>query len=822
MLVYRTTTQPSSDRSHSRATMTVSKAPQNILIHIIRRDLRTSDNPLFHAAATAPDEEKFDAYLPLYVFDAQQIDVSGFIHSAGATNPYGSPRSQVAGYHRCGPHRAKFLGEAVWDLSETLKELKSGLFIRVGRIPDVVETLVSELAKKDARIGAVWMTSHEGSEEKADEKAVASLCKKVGAKWKLWVDEKYFIDDRDTGLESIDKLPGVFTEYKKKQLPLREKPRPVLPPIEKGSLPPLIDAALVAPQSSPFHIPDSLDRLVEFLVAPVKDFLPNKPEYPKGAESAHPYQGGEHAALQRLKDLISSGAATTYDTTRNGLLGTEFSTKLSAFLAQGCITARQVHAAMDSFERGTDPAFKDVEGFGALIKEEGMSEDEAQNTGMESIRTELLWRDYMRLCHQKDGNRLFQLTGTLRYKLDHAADMMDGMASITAQNGHNSENSDTGDNGAASAASDGDGSAQEKKLKSPDKERARPQQGSGINESLLAKEWKSADKEKALPRQSPTAEEVAKILERFNLGTTGMGLIDASQRELLHTGYTSNRARQNVASFLAKHLDIDWRYGAEWYEMLLVDYDVSSNWANWQYVAGVGNDPRGHMRIFNPVKQGFEYDPSGSYVRTWIPEVSGLEKLENAFQPWTASKEELEKTGLSGNDMVANPVKRIQFVVEGKPRTNKNGGFRRALARGNPSKASQANGNGSGFGNGSGNGYRNSQDVRTDAPVVNGTTRGPRGRGGFRGLFGGPPRGSLGGGRGGFHGNTNGSPSPAANQGNGNLAPGYGRGRGGGRRGGGGGYGAPPRGGGQNGYFPAKMPRVNGSGNHDQVNGNQN
>ncbi|KAK4181352.1 putative mitochondrial cryptochrome DASH precursor [Triangularia setosa] len=715
--------------------MTNTKAPQNILIHIIRRDLRSSDNPLFHAAATAPDEEKFDAHLPIFVFDASQVDVSGFIKFEGATNPYKSPRSQVAGYPRCGPYRAKFLAESVWDLSESLKALGSGLFIRVGKIADVLESLIDELAMKDARVGTVWMTSHEGSEEKADERAIASLCGKIGAKWKLWVDEKYFIDDRDTGLESIEALPDIFTTYRKMQEPLREKPRPVLPPIEKGSLPPLIDAFLVAPQPAPFRIPDTLDGLVGSLVAPVKDFLLYKPDFPENAQSAHPYQGGETAAHERLNDFILSGAANTYEKTRNGLLGAEFSTKLSAFLAQGCITARQVHAAMDAFERGTDPDFRVVEGFGAYMTEEAMSEDKAENPGTQCIRTELLWRDYMRLCHQKFGNKFFRLAGTQnKYELD------DGVS------------------------------------------------GSGTDGETQRRKWKSPVKERALPQQTPTAQGVAEILERFNAGTTGMSLIDASQRELLHTGYTSNRARQNVASFLSKHLNIDWRYGAEWYEMLLVDYDVSSNWANWQYVSGVGNDPRSEIRIFNPIKQAFEYDKDGSYVRTWLPEVSKLKKLENVFQPCTASEEDLEEAGLADNIMVAEPVKRIDFIVDTRPRTgNRNGGFRRPGRRGGGGGSrhtTNGRGNGgdlapvrvNGNGNGNGNGHGHTQDIRVDAPVVNGTTRGPGHRGsGNRGTYGGP-RGSPRGGRGSFGGgghynnnnnNNNGSFGPAPNLSNG-------------------------------------------------------
>jgi deoxyribodipyrimidine photo-lyase len=182
-----------------------------------------------------------------------------------------------------------------------------------------------------------------------------------------------------------------------------------------------------------------------------------------------------------------------------------------------------------------------------------------------------------------------------------------------------------------------------------------------------------------------------------------MGFIDASQRELLHTGYTSNRARQNVASFLSKHLQIDWRYGAEWYEMMLVDYDVSSNWSNWQYVAGVGNDPRGDARIFNPVKQAFDYDKDGMYVRTWVPEVSGLEKLENVFQPWTASITDLEACGLLGNIAVTNPIKRIEFMVDKKPRQpRKPSAKKRGQGRGGGRR-----GGGGGGGGGGGNEPRN-------------------------------------------------------------------------------------------------------------------
>jgi deoxyribodipyrimidine photo-lyase len=87
-------------------------------------------------------------------------------------------------------------------------------------------------------------------------------------------------------------------------------------------------------------------------------------------------------------------------------------------------------------------------------------------------------------------------------------------------------------------------------------------------------------------------------------------------RELVQTGFMSNRGRQNVASFMIHNLKIPWTYGAWCFESLLIDYDPASNWGNWAYLAGVGNDPRG-SRVFNIEKQQEMYDPDGSYVAAW-------------------------------------------------------------------------------------------------------------------------------------------------------------------------------------------------------------
>lgn len=118
--------------------------------------------------------------------------------------------------------------------------------------------------------------------------------------------------------------------------------------------------------------------------------------------------------------------------------------------------------------------------------------------------------------------------------------------------------------------------------------------------------------------QRPTDDDAdQQRFDAWRTGRTGQPFIDANMRELAATGWMSNRGRQNAASFLVHDLGIDWRMGASWFERQLIDYDPCSNWGNWQYVAGVGNDPR-QGRRFNPETQAAQYDADGAYVRTWL------------------------------------------------------------------------------------------------------------------------------------------------------------------------------------------------------------
>lgn len=133
---------------------------------------------------------------------------------------------------------------------------------------------------------------------------------------------------------------------------------------------------------------------------------------------------------------------------------------------------------------------------------------------------------------------------------------------------------------------------------------------------------------------APDCRPDAARLQAWREGRTGVPLIDASMRELAETGYISNRARQNAASFLVKDLQQDWREGAAWFERRLVDYDVASNWGNWAYQAGTGTDTKD--RWFNVVGQARRYDPKAEYLGRWLPELAGLEPADR-FMPWKAA-----------------------------------------------------------------------------------------------------------------------------------------------------------------------------------------
>lgn len=133
-------------------------------------------------------------------------------------------------------------------------------------------------------------------------------------------------------------------------------------------------------------------------------------------------------------------------------------------------------------------------------------------------------------------------------------------------------------------------------------------------------------------------------LKAWITGNTGVPFIDANMRQLNATGFMSNRGRQNVASFLTKDLGISWLSGAEYFESMLIDYDPCSNYGNWNYIAGIGNDPR-ENRYFNILGQAKRYDANGKFTKYWVPELSNL-NVQNVHCPDQLSQSELASANI--------------------------------------------------------------------------------------------------------------------------------------------------------------------------------
>jgi deoxyribodipyrimidine photo-lyase len=149
--------------------------------------------------------------------------------------------------------------------------------------------------------------------------------------------------------------------------------------------------------------------------------------------------------------------------------------------------------------------------------------------------------------------------------------------------------------------------------------------------------------------QNPTA------LKAWQQGQTGIPMVDAGMRELWQTGTMHNRVRMIVGSFLVKNLLIDWREGAKWFWDCLLDADLASNSASWQWVAGTGADAAPYFRIFNPVTQGQKFDPDGEYVRRYCPELASL-PTKYIHEPWSAPTAILEQAEITLGEDYPQPI----------------------------------------------------------------------------------------------------------------------------------------------------------------------
>lgn len=362
-----------------------------------------------------------------------------------------------------GHWRKKFYSESLLNLKEKLKSFGHELYIltdnQIKNIP---------FTEYDVLYTPLINASYEKREEKALSKEIQLI-----ASWNDRLIE-------NLPYSNIKDLPNIFTEFRKK--------------IEKGFTP-----------KTEFPLPNSWPKTKKIDLKSVELSPFDQPH----KDSAFPFLGGEDAAWERLQDyFFKTQNILTYKETRNGLIGLDYSTKFSPYLALGCISARSIYRMVEEFENQVKA-----------------------NQDTYWVKFELWWREYFRWVYEKFPERYF----------------------------------------------------------SP----------SGLKEKLLF------------------AKDDQNLFEKWKRGKTGDDFVDANMIELRKTGWMSNRGRQNVASYLVKDLELPWIWGANYFENELIDYDVFSNWGNWLYVAGVGNDPRPN-RYFNTQKQAGMYDGDFSYRHLWL------------------------------------------------------------------------------------------------------------------------------------------------------------------------------------------------------------
>ena len=454
---------------------------QRILIWY-RNDLRVHDLLALDEAVQQQAE-----IIPVYCFDDRLFGETSF------------------GFAKTGNYRAQFLIESVADLRNSLQQLGSNLVVRRG-LPEEIILAIAEQLKVDAVSYSKEVTSEEKRVEKKLRKALQAKNIKVNTYWEATL---YLPEDLPF---SIQQTPELYTNFRKQ--------------VEKKSE---INEALPAPTKLP-----PLPEIDAGEMPTLEDFGLSTPEFDE--RGVLRFKGGETEAIKRLQDYFwQQDCLRKYKETRNGMLGANYSSKFSAWLANGCISPRYINDRVIEYEA-----------------------ERVKNNSTYWLIFELIWRDFFRFIVAKHGNKVFRVEGM---------------------------------------------------------------QGVDIP-------WKQD-------------------WQRFDLwreGKTGYPLVDANMREFAATGFMSNRGRQNVASFLTKNLGIDWRMGAEWFESLLVDYDVCSNWGNWNYTAGVGNDARG-FRYFNIGKQTKDYDPQGEYIKHWLPELASLPG-DKVRDPGKLTKEEQKRYGV--------------------------------------------------------------------------------------------------------------------------------------------------------------------------------
>jgi deoxyribodipyrimidine photo-lyase len=353
--------------------------------------------------------------------------------------------------------------QSVLALDKSLRQKKQYLLILDSPSHPTLSNLVQQYTV--THIGADF---HPGVYEQKSFKALQNACPQVK-----------FISEAGHSLFSLNNLPFKLEDLPKSFTPFRKQVESL-----------------------------SIDLPVAALATLPKAIEPT-PEVPQPLIPQGNITGGENAADQQLNQyLFGTDLIRQYKETRNALDAWDSSSKLSLWLANGCLSVRTVYHTIKEYEA-----------------------QRGANDSSYWLYFELLWREYFQWYLAKHQDRLFHFSG--------------------------------------------------------------------------------------IQQVAPLTEFNQQMFTRWCEGMTEYPIVNACMRQLNHTGYMSNRGRQLVASCFVHELGLDWRYGAAYFEQQLIDYDVASNWGNWQYLAGVGADPRGHRR-FDLNKQTATYDPQAVFRNKWL------------------------------------------------------------------------------------------------------------------------------------------------------------------------------------------------------------
>ncbi len=381
------------------------------------------------------------------------------------------------GFKRTDRFRSKFLIESVIELQKELKKLNISLIIDNRSDERNLLEIIKKLNVKEIFVQREWTRDEVNEENKIFDKFNSNI--------KVNYSFDQFLYHPNDLKKKIDDIPNVFSLFRKKcekdlkVRTLKDNPRKLE---SKNRLP------------MEYKIP-SLNQLG------FKDFNVDK-------RSSFPFKGGTKSGIERVNNYFwETKKLSFYKNTRNGLIGIDYSSKLSSWLANGSLSPKMIYWEIKKYENQV-----------------------IRNQSTYWLVFELIWRDYFKYISMKYRDKIFNIKGILNRKY----------------NWNNSKND--------------------------------------------VSDWVN--------------------------GKTKESFVNSNMLELKNTGWMSNRGRQNVASYFSKELKLDWRIGAAYFESMLIDYDVHSNYGNWMYVSGVGNDPRD--RKFNVKWQSEKYDANMKYQNLWL------------------------------------------------------------------------------------------------------------------------------------------------------------------------------------------------------------